>query len=39
MYDIVIWPALAITAVVGLGVLFVAQACFLVSDYWRDKFE
>jgi len=33
--DIVMWPTFVIAAIVGLGVLFVAQACFLISDYWR----
>ncbi len=37
--DIIMWPTLVVTAVVGLGVLFMAQACFLISDYWRNRNE
>ena len=35
--NIVIWPTMVVVAVVGLGLLFLAQACFLISDYWRNK--
>ncbi len=33
--DIVTWPTLVVVATVGMGLLFLAQACFLISDYWK----